>query len=82
MSLLSLFKRKNETAKTAKERLQIVIAHERVRRNAPDFLPDLQRDIVEVISKYVNIDPGSVQVNLEQDGDCAVLDVNVTLPDD
>ena len=82
MSFLSLFQKKRDTAKTAKERLQIVIAHERVKREGPDFLPDLQRDIIKVISKYVDIDPDQVQINLEKENDCAVFELNVTLPDD
>ena len=38
-----VFKREKNTAKQAKERLQILIAHERVRREGPDFLPQLQQ---------------------------------------
>ncbi len=82
MSFLSLFQKKRDTAKTAKERLQIVIAHERDRQSGPDFLPDLQREIIGVISKYVDIDADKVQIQLDRDGDCAVLELNVTLPDD
>ena len=45
-------------------------------------MPDLQRDIIKVISKYVDIDPDQVQINLEKENDCAVLELNVTLPYD
>ena len=51
---------KKKTASVAKERLQIILAHERSGRNpggSPDYLPALQRDLVAVISKYVKIDP-------------------------
>ena len=60
MSFLSFFLgEKKKTASVAKERLQIILAHERAGGSAaePDYLPDLQRDLIEVISKYVKIDP-------------------------
>ena len=82
MSLMSFFKREKNTAKQAKERLQILIAHERVRREGLDFLPQLQQEIIQVISKYVQIDEDAVKVQLEKENDCAVLELNVTLPDD
>ncbi|QGG79644.1 cell division topological specificity factor MinE [Litorivicinus lipolyticus] len=82
MSFLSLFQKKRDTAKTAKERLQIVIAHERDRAAGPDFLPELQREIMQVVSKYVDIDMDQINIQLDRDGDCAVLELNVTLPDD
>lgn len=81
MSLLSLFQKKRNTANTAKERLQILIAHERQRDSQPDFLPKLQQEIIEVISKYVKIDADQVKINLENEDDCAVLELNVQLPD-
>ena len=68
------------TAAVAKERLQIVVAHERMQRNGPDYLPLLQKDILQVISKYVAIDPDDVRVNLEKDGDYSVLELNISLP--
>jgi cell division topological specificity factor len=43
MSLLDFFRKRNPSASIAKERLQIVLAHERAGRHAPDFLPLLQR---------------------------------------
>ncbi|CAG0911537.1 unnamed protein product, partial [Cyprideis torosa] len=53
-----IFKRKKKpnSAQLAKERLQIVIAHERVDRSGPDYLPQMRRDIMAVINKYVPID--------------------------
>ena len=54
MSLLSfLLGEKKKTASVAKERLQIILAHERSGRDSrPNYLPQLQRELVEVISKY------------------------------
>lgn len=82
MSLFDYFARqKTNSASVAKERLQVIVAHERRKRQQPDYLPALQRDIMEVIKKYVDIDIDSIEVQLENQGDCAVLELNVTLPD-
>ena len=83
MSLFSLiFGEKPKSASVAKERLQLIIAHERTDTNtAPNFLPDLQRDLVQVISKYVKINPDDIKVQLEKQGNYEVLEVNIVLPD-
>lgn len=84
MSLLDYFRSsKKNTANTAKERLQIIVAHERRKRNSPDYLPQLERDILEVIRKYVDISPEDIAVSLEKrDDELSVLELNVTFPDD
>ena len=83
MSIFNIFRSKEkQSASIAKERLQIIVAHERNTNNKPDYLQNLQRDIVEVIAKYVPIDKDQVQVNLQNAGDCSVLELNITLPDD
>lgn len=83
MSFLDYFRSKNKsTASVAKERLQIIVAHERTARNQPDYLPALQKDLVAVISKYVPIAEDQVSVSLDQNEDCAVLELNITLPED
>lgn len=84
MSLLDYFRsNKNNTAQLAKERLQIIVAHERGQRAGPDYLPDLRNDILEVIRKYVEISPEQVTVQLEQKGsNLSVLELNVMLPED
>ena len=84
MSFLSFFLgEKKKTASVAKERLQIILAHERGGRAAfePDYLPDLQRDLIGVISKYVKIDPKDIKVNLERQDDLEVLEVKIELPE-
>ena len=84
MSLLDYFRSsKKNTANTAKERLQIIVAHERRKRNSPDYLPQLERDILEVIRKYVDISPEQIAVSLEKrDDELSVLELNVTFPDE
>lgn len=81
MGLLALFRRTPPTANLAKERLRIIVAQERTDRGGPDYLPLLRREILEVIRKYVNVDPEAIQVNLEKEGGHEVLELSVALPE-
>ncbi|OGV26613.1 MAG: cell division topological specificity factor MinE [Legionellales bacterium RIFCSPHIGHO2_12_FULL_37_14] len=81
MNLLKYLRRNTNTAKVAKERLQIIISHERGQRNAPDYLPKLQEEIIDVIAKYVPINKEQVSVNLSQMGSNAILELNITMPE-
>ena len=82
MALFGLFSGKKKTsAAAARERLQILISHERQNRQGPDFLPDLQRDILNVVKRYVVIRDDHVSVRLDRAGDASVLELNVTLPE-
>ena len=82
MSLFTfLLGEKKKTAAVAKERLQIILAHERSGRSKADYLPALQRELVAVISKYVAINPEDIKVNLERQDDLEVLEVKIELPD-
>lgn len=82
MGLLDYFRsEKKHSAGIAKERLQILVAHERAERNRPSYLPQLQRDILEVIRKYVSIDQDAITVNLEKNNTEEILELNIVLPD-
>jgi cell division topological specificity factor len=83
MGLINYFlaPRKSNTAAVAKERLQIIVAHERTYRNAPDYLPLLQKELLEVVARYVKVHQDQVKVSVEREGDCEVLELNITLPD-
>lgn len=81
MGLFDFLKAKKNTAETAKNRLQVIIAQERSSRGAPDYLPLLRRELLEVIRKYVNVDVDAVKVDLIKDGDHDVLDISVALPE-
>lgn len=84
MSLLSfLLGEKKRTATVAKERLQIILAHERVGRSngRPDYLPQLQRELVAVISKYVSIRPDDLKVTFERQDNLDVLEVKIEMPE-
>ncbi len=83
MSILDFFRSsKKESAAVAKERLQIIVAHERNQRNQPDYLPKLQQELLEVIRKYVEVNQDQVEVALDNNGNCSVLELNITLPDE
>ncbi|MBT9456218.1 MAG: cell division topological specificity factor MinE [Burkholderiaceae bacterium] len=83
MNLFSfLLGEKKKTASVAKERLQLILAHERNGRSAsPDYLPALQRELVAVISKYVAINPDDIKVHMERQDNLEVLEVKIELPD-
>ena len=81
MGLLDFLRQKKTTAETAKNRLQIIIAQERTSRGGPDYLPLLQRELLEVIRKYVNVDVEAVKVDVVKDGEHDVLDISVALPE-
>jgi cell division topological specificity factor len=82
MSLLDYFKiSKVGTASLAKERLQILVAHERTSMNQPTYLPQLQKELLEVIRKYVNVSQDAISVSFEQDEHQETLELNIVLPE-
>ncbi len=76
-----LTQRNKNTANVAKNRLRILIEQERGLRDAPDYLPLLQRELLEVIRKYINVDVDAVKVDLHKDGEHNLLDISVALPE-
>ena len=82
MSIFDYFRKTKEkqSASVAKERLQIIVAHQRTTRNQPDYIPRMQQDIVKVIKKYVDIEQDQVSVQLDTVNNCSVLELNITLP--
>ncbi|WP_266159210.1 cell division topological specificity factor MinE [Dyella silvatica] len=82
MGILDFLKRKPEpTATVAKERLRIIVAQERSTRGAPDYLPLLRNELLEVIKKYVHVDLEAISINLERDSGHEILELSVALPD-
>ncbi|MCP4328971.1 MAG: cell division topological specificity factor MinE [Alphaproteobacteria bacterium] len=73
-------RRARPTAALAKDRLQIVLAHERVSRNGEDFLPRLQREILTVVGRYVEIEPEKAIVRIDRAADIATLEIEIELP--
>ena len=80
MGLLDLFRKPTNSAGVAKERLRIIVAQERSSRGAPDYLPLLRREILEVIHRYGNIDPDAVQINIGREEGHDVFELSVSLP--
>lgn len=82
MTLLSFFRRtpRVSSAQTAKERLQILLAHERQDRSGPDYLPLLQKEILEVIRKYIQVPGEKVEVKLQRGAEMSTLEIDIELP--
>ena len=83
MALLDyLLKKRKKSANVAKERLQIILAREHSDRSGPDYLPNLKKDILAVVEKYVLIDYDQIQVTLDSRDNYDILELNITLPED
>lgn len=83
MSLLDYFRiSRTNTATVAKERLQILVAHERSERNKPSYLPLMQQELLDVVRKYVNVDQDAITVNVEKDDQHEILELNIVLPEE
>lgn len=86
MSILSLFRQRPRvetlapTAPVAKERLQILLTHERAARSQPEYLPRLRRELLEVIARYVQIEEEKIMVHYENEGTTSKLELNIELP--
>jgi cell division topological specificity factor len=81
MSFLSfLLGEKKTSASVAKDRLQLILINERGDGITPDYLPRLQKELVEVISRYVKINPEDIKVNLDRQDSLEVLEVKIEMP--
>jgi cell division topological specificity factor len=74
-----LFPDRNNSAAIARDRLKIVLAHERASRQAPDFLLALQKDLLEVVGRYIEIRDDRLRVNVARSGETSLLEINVEL---
>lgn len=82
MRFLDYFRSNRKTsANVAKERLQIIVARERLTRNGPDYLPMMKEELLLVVRKYIQVEDGAVRIQLDKEGDCEVLELNITLPE-
>ena len=82
MRFLDYFRSTRKTSATvAKDRLQIIVARERLTRNGPDYLPMMKEELLLVVRKYIQVEDGAVKVQLDKEGDYEVLELNITLPD-
>lgn len=82
--MFSFFRRAARPADTsagaARDRLQILLAHERSGRASPDVLPLIQRDILESIKRHMRIGDDSVDIKIEPGDDFSTLEINIELP--
>ena len=79
MNLLSLFRR-NNSAPVARERLQVLLAHERAFVGKSDLLAVLQEEIIAVIARHVTIDRDKVQIKLDRGDPISTLEIDVEVP--
>ena len=79
MNLRGLFKRE-QTAPVARDRLQVLLAHERSMAGGSDLVAVLREEVLSVIKKHIPVDPQSVQVRMERDGVVSVLEIEVEVP--
>jgi cell division topological specificity factor len=82
MGLLRLLSRRKATAPVARERLQILLAHERGLRGQPDLLGLLREEILAVVSKHVTLDPDKVVVRMDRGDKVSTLEVDIEVPND
>ena len=82
MGILNFFRSSSKSsASVAKERLQIVVAHQRRENQRPDYFLSLQRDLLKVVRRYVTVSDDAVKVEVDHQGDCDILELNIVLPD-
>jgi cell division topological specificity factor len=79
MNLLELF-RKKTTAPVARDRLQVLLAHERSVIGKSDLLATLQEEILAVIAKHVTVDRDAVQIKLDRGASFSTLEIDVEVP--
>nr|WP_323011670.1 cell division topological specificity factor MinE [Castellaniella sp.] len=72
--------RKKTSASVAKDRLQLILINERSSGHSPDFLQKLQAELIAVISKYVQINPDDIKINLDRQDSLEVLEVKIEMP--
>ncbi len=80
MSLFSFFRKPQPSAGAARERLRIVLAHERSSSKGPDYLPKLHKDLIRVVRKYITVADDKVSVRVQDSGSLNRLEVNIELP--
>jgi cell division topological specificity factor len=79
MSLLNLFRRRG-SAPVARERLQVLLAHERASRGQSDLLAILREEIMAVITKHVTVDTDNIEVRMDRGAKVSKLEIDVEIP--
>ena len=79
MNLFKLFRR-GGSAPVARERLQILLAHERKAVGQPDLLNVLREEILAVVARHVSLDPDKVQIKMDRGEPVSTLEVDIEIP--
>ena len=79
MNLFNLF-RKQPTAPIARDRLQILLSHERTIAGGSDLVAILREEILAVVKKHVQVDSEKVQVKMERGESVSMLEVDIEIP--
>jgi cell division topological specificity factor len=79
VSIFQFFRRK-PTANVARERLQILLAHERTAFGKSDLVARLQEEILQVIRRHMDVDPDKVQVKLDRGDHVSTLEIDIEVP--
>jgi cell division topological specificity factor len=79
MTWLSLFSRR-KSASVARERLQILLTHERVEASQSDLIPTLREEILAVVKKHVAVDPDKVEVKIDRGKAVSLLEIDIEIP--
>jgi len=82
MNLMRLFGGRTASAPVARERLQILLAHERGLLGQPDLLVRLREEILAVVSRHVTLDPDKVVVRMDRGKNVSTLEVDIELPNE
>jgi cell division topological specificity factor len=80
MSLLNFFKR-NRSAPVARERLQVLLAHERALSGRTDLARVLHQEILAVISKHIAIDHDRVMIKFDRGEQVSTLEIDIEIPE-
>ncbi|KQT60663.1 MULTISPECIES: cell division topological specificity factor MinE [unclassified Aureimonas] len=76
----SFFSKRSTTAPAARERLQVLLAHERASIGQSDLVAVLREEILAVIAKHVAIDRDQVKVKMQKGDAVSTLEVDIELP--
>lgn len=81
MSILKFFSRNRSTAPVARDRLQVLLAHERALSGRTDLAAILEREILEVIARHIPIDRDKVVVRLDRGDQVSTLEIDIEMPE-
>jgi len=74
------FFRRSGSAPVARERLQILLAHERKASSQPDLLNVLREEILAVVARHISLEPDRVRISMDRGDPVSVLEVDIEIP--